>query len=397
MASSGTVTSADAPLASTGPHPPPRRWLRRTIIGVLVVLLLLVVATAGVGYYFSTVLLTVDNSPSYELTVTSVDGQNVVLERNDSTALPSVQALEWDGGRAILTPDVRVEGDTVVRTVSVASGPLTAGLAVTVDTRVYGGNPRTARQLSFEDITVPGELGNLPAWFVPAADGKDETTWVIAVHGLAATRTESLRVLPIIANAGLPTLAITYRNDPGAPKSPDDHYHLGDTEWRDVQSAIEYARGHGATGVVLYAWSMGGALSMTALRRMPAAEAGLVKGVVLDSGNVDWSAILDYQGSQRGLPGFVTWTAKQIIGWRADLSLDDLDQRPYAKDLKVPVLVFVDHADKTVPNQPAIEFAKARPDLVTLVETEGGGHTGSWNAGPEAYANAVVTFLDRVA
>jgi pimeloyl-ACP methyl ester carboxylesterase len=390
------------PVETAAPASPPvaprrRRWLRPTIISVSVLLLVVVVATVGIGYYFSSVLLKVDHSPSYDVTVQSVNGKQIVLDRDDATERPSVQGLEWDGGRAILTKDVRVDGDQVERTIdTVVTGTLSAGQKVSIDTRVYGGDPGT-RQLPFDNVTVKGELGDLPAWFVPPTAGPASTTWVIAVHGYAASRTETLRALPTIAAAGLPTLAISYRNDVGAPASADGYYHLGDTEWRDVQAAIGYARDHGATGVVLYAWSMGGALSMTALRRLPPPEASLIKGVVMDSGNFDWTAILDYQGSQRGLPGFVTWTAERIIEWRASLSLDDLDQVPYAPQLKIPMLVFVDRSDKTVPNRPAVEFAKTRPDLVTLVQTEGGGHTGSWNADPAGYAAAVGMFLDKVA
>jgi fermentation-respiration switch protein FrsA (DUF1100 family) len=136
---------------------------------------------------------------------------------------------------------------------------------------------------------------------------------------------------------------------------------------------------------------------MTALRRMPPADAALIKGVVMDSANFDWTAILDYQGSQRGLPGLVTWTAERFIEWRADLSLGDLDQRPYAPSLKVPVLIFVDRADKTVPNGPATDFARARPDLVTLSVTNGGGHTGSWNVNPDAYTSVAAPFLAKLA
>jgi hypothetical protein len=61
------------------------------------------------------------------------------------------------------------------------------------------------------------------------------------------------------------------------------------------------------------------------------------------------------------------------------------------------MLVFIDDADKTVPNGPAIEFAASRPDLVTLVKTSGGGHTASWNVNPASYEATVATFLGRVA
>lgn len=395
MADVGTRMEEQQP-GSAVEAPRPRKWLRRTIIGGLVLVLVVLIATVGIGYYFSSVLLTVDNSVSYPETVKAVNGSEVVLNRDEQTERAVIVGLAWDGGQAVLSPAVRVDGDTVVRTVmSIEHGTLTAGKHANIDTRVFDGDPKQARSLGFQTVQVKGELGDLPAWYVePTATASN--TWVIAVHGLGASRTEALRALPIIAATGMPALVISYRNDVGAPASADGRYHLGDTEWRDVQAAIGYARDHGATGVVLYAWSMGGALSMTALRRMPATDASLVKGVVLDSGNIDWTAILDFQGSQRGLPGFVTWTAERFVEWRADLDLGDFDQRPYAAQLKVPMLIFVDHADKTVPNGPAVQFAQSRPDLVTLVQTDGGGHTGSWNAGPDAYATTVSAFLSRL-
>jgi pimeloyl-ACP methyl ester carboxylesterase len=192
-------------------------------------------------------------------------------------------------------------------------------------------------------------------------------------------------------------LAVTYRNDAGAPSSPDRFYHLGDTEWRDVAAAIGYARGHGARSVVLYGWSMGGTLVMTALRRMPHADAAMVSGLVLDSPVLDWTATLDLQGAQRHLPGPLTWTAERLVEQRAALSLGGLDQLRYASSLRVPVLLFVDRSDTTVPPDTALRFARSRPDLVTLVATSGGNHTGSWNVDPYRYETALRTFLAATA
>src|SRR5262249_41298481 len=158
---------------------------------------------------------------------------------------------------------------------------------------------------------VTGELGAMPAWYVPPTTATASRTWVIAVHGRRGTMAEPLRILPTLAASGHPTLVISYRNDPNAPRSPDAYHHLGDTEWRDVDAAIGYARGHGAAGVVLYGWSMGGTLTVTAMRRMPAGDLSLVRAVILDSPAMDWTTILNEQGDQRGLPGFVTWTAER--------------------------------------------------------------------------------------
>jgi pimeloyl-ACP methyl ester carboxylesterase len=374
-----------------------RRWLRVTLIVVLALAVVVVAATAGIGFYFSSALLNVDNSISYPLEVKAVDGNQVTLTRNADADRPVVEGLWWDGGSALLTNTVTISGDTVRRTVaSVVHGSLVAGLHVTADIRMYDGNP-SARGLKFDPVSVPGELGAMPAWFVPPTTTTASTTWVIAVHGRRGTMTEPLRILPTLAATGHPTLVISYRNDPDTPHSPDNFYHLGDSEWKDVQSAIAYARSHGATGVVLYAWSMGGTLSVTALRRMAPADVSFVHAVVLDSPAIDWTSILDLQGAQRGLPGFIIWTAERVIEWRAGFSLSDVDVRPYAPQLAVPTLIFLDTSDGTVPNGPTLDFvAAARPGIVTLVTTTGGDHTGSWNVDPSVYESTVTHFLSGI-
>jgi pimeloyl-ACP methyl ester carboxylesterase len=385
------VTTGDAAPAR------PRRWWRRLLVTAVVLVLLLAVATAGVGYYFAGQLVTVDHSPAYEVKVEALHGDEITLSRDVNTELPVLLGLVWPGGAARLGATVRVTGDTVVRTVtSVVRGTLRVGLDVAVDRNVYDTDPKEGRGLDYQTVSVPGELGPMPAWYVPPTAPHPGTTWVIAVHGRDATRQESLRILPTIAAAGLPALVVTYRNDEGAPASPDRYYHLGATEWRDLVAAIGYARAHGATAVVLYGWSMGGGMAMMALRRLAPADAALVRAVVLDSPVLSWNAVIDLQGSQRYLPGFVIWSAKRFTEWRTGLSLRDLDQLPYAADLRVPVLLFVDEAERHVPTGPAHEFARARPDLVTLVSTTGGGHVASWNVDPARYESAVTSFLGRV-
>jgi hypothetical protein len=111
---------------------------------------------------------------------------------------------------------------------------------------------------------------------------------------------------------------------------------------------------------------------------------------------MDWAAVIDMQADQRGLPGFLTWTAKRVVEKRADLALADLNQRTYTPELSIPMLVFVDQADTRVPPAPTMEFARARGDLVTLVVTQSAGHTGAWNQDSASYESAVKAFLDRV-
>lgn len=94
---------------------------------------------------------------------------------------------------------------------------------------------------------MPGPLGPLPAWQLAGT----RPTWVLLVHGRGGAREDWLAMLPALVRAGFPVLDLSYRNDVGAPASPDGYSHLGDTEWRDVEAGVRYARAEGAADVVL--------------------------------------------------------------------------------------------------------------------------------------------------
>jgi len=384
-------------------HRPARRWRRPLLLALAAVLVLLGAADAGVGWYFSGQILQLDTA-SYPVKVEEVTGNTVTLSRDDNSRRPIAWGLDWPGGHAILDNSAVVQGDHVRRNIlSVTSGSLVKGLHVALNHDVYDGDPMTALGLPFTPIDVPGPLGKMPAWLVPPSTSGPpdtarvpaKTTWVIAVHGRGGNREEALRILPELAQSGLTSLVITYRNDADAPSSPDRHYHLGASEWQDVEAAVTYARSHGATDVLLYGWSMGGAIVLSTLDRMPAADRAHVKAVVLDSPVVDWTSTLTLQARHRSVPGPITWTAERITEHRAGLSFGDLDfNRPaFTKALRAPMLIFVDLADSTVPPAPTLRFAAARPDLIKATTTVGGEHTGSWNVDQPRYESDLDAFL----
>ena len=69
-----------------------------------------------------------------------------------------------------------------------------------------------------------------------------------------------MRMLPTVAELGLTSLTINYRNDEGLPANPDGYHRFGQTEWADLEGAAKYALAHGAEGLRVLALPEVGAL-----------------------------------------------------------------------------------------------------------------------------------------
>ena len=268
----------------------------------------------------------------------------------------------------------------------VDKGSLRPGGSVRITPQVYTGDPRTALGLEFREVAVPGELGPLPAWFVPG----DRKTWVIAVHGVGSTREQMLPVLSALHGFRLPVLVLAYRNDPGAPASPDRLGHLGETEWRDLDAAMRYAVGQGAARLVLYGWSTGATMALFALSLSPVRDQ--VRGLVLDSPVLDWRATVKAAVRSRGLPRALIPLAVRAAEGRTGLHTPHhLDAAPAR--LSVPTLILHGPDDTFAPWAASRALADGRPDMVTLHTVPGARHAAMWNADPARYEEALRRFL----
>ncbi|MFE2477449.1 alpha/beta hydrolase family protein [Streptomyces sp. NPDC001194] len=325
------------------------------------------------------------------LSVHSSGSGRVTLTRSLASLRPGTYGLCAPGVHAVVGPvlDGFDPGpDAVVRRLlAVTHGSLDPGARVALTPQVYAGNPRTALGLDHADVDVPGELGGLPAWFVPAA----RDTWVITVHGLGAGREHPMVVMPFLHGQRMPVLDLAYRGDLGAPASPDGLGHLGESEWRDVDAAIRYAVRYGARRVVLHGWSTGAAMALHAAGR--SALADRICGLVLDSPVLDWHTTLRALVAARRTPAalvpFAVRAAEGRAGLRADRSGPGAD--PGA--LRVPVLIFHGPDDALAPWEPSRRLAEARPDLVTLRTVREAPHGAMWNADPAGYEEALRRFL----
>ncbi|MER7462693.1 alpha/beta fold hydrolase [Streptomyces sp. NPDC097981] len=325
------------------------------------------------------------------LVVHSTGSGQVVLTRAQTSLRPGTYGLAGPGVHAVVGG---VQGgaahtpDTVVRSLlAVTHGSLDPGTRVVLTPQVHAGNPGTALGLDHADVDVPGELGALPAWFVPAA----RDTWVIAVHGLGAGREHPMVVMPFLHGHRMPVLDLAYRGDLGAPSSPDGLGHLGESEWRDVDAAIRYAVRYGARRVVLHGWSTGAAMALRAAER--SALADRISGLVLDSPVLDWHTTLRALVAARRTPAALVPLAVRAAEGRAGLRVDRKAPGADPGLLRVPVLIFHGPDDTLAPWEPSRRLAAARPDLVTLKTVHEAPHGAMWNADPAGYEEALRRFL----
>jgi pimeloyl-ACP methyl ester carboxylesterase len=349
------------------------------------------VAAAGLGWRYSTVLLRPESAVVYPDRVAAVDTSTVTLADSHLTRQPGTWGLQWDNGHALIGPTVGRTAAGLVRPL-LAGRPPAPGTVVVMDASAY--LDPAARGLTVELVEVPTALGDAHAWFMPG--GSD--TWAIMVHGRGASEREALRIMPTLHRLGYPLLAISYRNDVGSPASPDGRYHLGDSEWQDLSAAVEFAVANGARRLVLFGWSMGGAIVGMFLKRSPGAA--LVDAVVLDSPVLDWRAVLVLQTRNRHLPTVLARVAERITAWRIDADFDELDLLARPPSVRPPTLLLHGAADSTVPVQPARQLAVSAPSLgwpLHYQELRQAEHTAGWNVDPEHYESAVADFLRKYA
>jgi len=370
-------------------------WLRRHRRRLLLIgALLLIGFIALVGFLSwsasSKVLVPDHSGPPADTTVERLLPGRVVLSRSEETLRPGVYGIEWPGGHAIIGDVVQSDASSVTRRLRRVRGHLTAGLKVGIDNAVYAGNPRQALGLPFSEVRVPDELGPMPAWLIPGRS----RTWAIFVHGLNRDRRTGLRVAPTLHRSGLPTLLISYREDLGAPASPDGLHHMGLTEWLDLQAAVRYALAHGARHLVLVGYSMGGAIISQFMER--SSLASHVAGLLFDAPALNWQAILSFNATEKGLPSFAADPAEWIIGARIDADWESLDALTHPDDFHLPILLFHGTEDKTVPISTSEEFAAELPQWVTFYRVQKAGHAESWNVAPRLYDRRLESFLHRI-
>ncbi|MEZ2371290.1 alpha/beta hydrolase family protein [Arthrobacter sp. RCC_34] len=266
--------------------------------------------------------------------------------------------------------------------------------------------------IDFEEVLLRDEIGDFPAWLVPAPEDASgaghrkhaapggQNVWAIMVHGRGATRMEGLRALPVVQELGLTSLLISYRNDGEAPPADAGRYGLGSTEWREVEAAIGYALDHGATDVVLFGWSMGGAVALQAADQ--ARNRHAIRALVLDAPVIDWVDVLAFQARLNRIPAEVGRygqfmlshpLGRRLTGLSAPVDLKSMDWVTRSIELRTPTLILHSVDDDFVPYGPSEKLAAKNPEMVTFVPFQQARHTREWNVDRERWESTLREWL----
>ena len=381
------------------------KWAIGSVIGGGALAGLLATGSSALALYFARRVITPARQRISNQEVLAVirDGarQQVILAANEDTTVEGVYGLFFDGGKGHARIGRIVSYAPAERTVlreveAVYSGDLSTAHRGWWSGAVYP-DP-AAVGLPAEDVLIEVDGGQAPAWLVRA--GGQSRTWAVMVHGRGASRQEALRAVGPALELGLTSLLVSYRNDGLAPSADDGRYGLGSTEWRDVEAAITYALANGAEEIVLFGWSMGGAICLQTADLSRYRQ--LIRAMVLDAPVINWVNVLAHHAELNRIPSLVGRygqlmlghpLGRRLTGLAAPVDLKAMDWVSRAVELRTPTLILHSVDDEYVPYGPSATLAERNPEMVTFETFHHARHTKEWNVDPARWERLVKAWL----
>ena len=249
--------------------------------------------------------------------------------------------------------------------------------------------PGKSRDFSQWTLTSRGR--ELPIWDIKGDDPQGPA--VILTHGWGNSRYDALlRLEPFLPRAS----RVIAWDQPGHGDAPGT-CDLGVGEAQDLAALIERVD---ADRVVLFGWSLGAGVSITAAASKPERIIAVLAQAPYRLAYTPAQGVL----SEAALPWRATlWPAMMLIGLLRKRTLTwagqwlGFDRTAYAAKLTAPLLVLHGEQDRVCPLEDGRSIAEAAPDG-HLVVLPGAPHNGLW-ANPETKAaleREIVAFLDGV-
>lgn len=252
----------------------------------------------------------------------------------------------------------------------------------------------------YEEVNVPTSYGTAPAWLF---EGENPDVWVIHIHGSWTDRAIMFRDVHAFRPLGFTSLVPSFRSDPEVSPPQAESSHLGQTEWRDVESAVAYAVAHGARRVILSGWSMGGTMALLTAER--SAYRGQIAGIVLVGPVTSWRKTITAGAARAGVPaigaGLVMGLLQsplfaKMLGLEEPINFDALEWVDVPRRVTVPTLVLHSNADQEVPWEISEAFQRANPRTVTLIRLPEANHSQEWNAAPRAFTDELTSWVSKM-
>lgn len=397
-------------------EPKPTPWVRSITLGVgtgLAVGTALAGAISSVSAYLARLVVTPVHVQPENLEILAViedsEGLQVILPVTADTVVEGTYGLRFDRGTSLAQigeiTSLEPKHGTVTRRVLRVSGSDLRQARSGSLTSVLNRNPEEAG-FGYDDVALSLPVGEAPAWYVPHQNPQaplaEKKVWAVLVHGRSGTRTETLGALPVLRELGIDALAVSYRNDGEAPSGPDSRYGLGLTEWEDVEVGVQYAMDHGAEEVLLFGWSMGGAVSLQTMDRSPLSPR--IRGMVLTGPVINWVDVLGHQFRSRRVPESVGRLAQWLLsneagrrftGLATPVDLKALNWITRADQLNTRSLILHSVDDQVVPYRPSQELAD-KNELVSFVPFHRAGHIRERNYDPQRWDDKVRQWVSEL-
>jgi uncharacterized protein len=225
---------------------------------------------------------------------------------------------------------------------------------------------------SYQQVDIPRSDGVRQfAWIMPGPQSPDDSTWVLFLHGNAATVAAKVNIAHYVElrNLGLNVMAPEYRGFGGLDGLPTEPVLAA-----DAQAAYDYLRNVRripASRLVIYGWSLGSAVAVTLASQVEAAA------VILE-----------------GAPSSVVAVAQQQYPFFPIrlIMRNHFDSISKIGHIRGPFLFLHSPEDGVIPIAEGRRLYEAAPGDKTFVEVPG-GHVDASTVDTERFYGAIRTFL----
>ena len=251
----------------------------------------------------------------------------------------------------------------------------------------------------YQEVDIPTEYGTAPAWLF---ERENPDVWVIHIHGSGTDRAIMFRDVDAFSSLGFTSLVPSFRSDQDVRPTQPESSHLGQTEWRDVESSMAYAVSHGARRIILSGWSMGGTIALLAAEK--SAYRDRIVGLVLVGPVTSWRKTITAGAARAGVPAIGAGLAMRVLeaplftkmlGLEEPLNFDALEWVDTPDRVDVPTLVLHSPADQEVPWEISQAFQRANARTVTLKSLPPAQHTQEWNTAPRIFTEELTRWVRR--